>query len=280
MGFVVIKLSGQSSKNAVDNIAVKYTGLYSDYWQPVYCERKEVDNLSGTLPYFDFSQNDKEQFRSQRGFYLGAVYSVIKNPTFRPNGGEEIVVSQTASSPGFLAGYQYDITRFGFGARAIYWHASFQNFAFEEMPGSPFPVYLKYTDPAFSHFSIDLLVEWIATKKFYVGIYGLLGLASSTERYNISGSTFPEWNGQKSLSEFDYSYGLGIKISPLKIVSIIAEIRWIPGDETQDLIYLYSSGGYDYFKAGDRYTTNFTTIFSAGLSFNFGIFRSKDKIQK
>ena len=49
------------------------------------------------------------------------------------------------------------------------------------MPGSP--TYVRYTNPAFTHVTLDLLLEWIALAKPRVGAYGLLGLASSTERW-------------------------------------------------------------------------------------------------
>jgi hypothetical protein len=279
IGIAITPLSGQISKNGDDNIPVKYTGVYSDYCQPVHYNGSEVNNLSGTLTYSDSTNNEIAQSRSQRGFYLGALYSGISNPTFRyPSGGEELAVKQSASSLGFLAGYQYDFERFGLGARAIYWHASFEDFNSEDMPGSQH--YVNYANPALTHISFDLLVEWIATKKFFVGIYGLMGMASSTESYNISGSDFPEWNDQKSLTEFDYSYGFGIKISPLKLVSVITEIRWIPGDGTQELDFLYSSGGYNYYNPGDEYTKNHTTILSLGLTFHFGTFKNNYKLRK
>lgn len=284
MSVAIIKLSGQSSKNSYDNKTVKYSGVYSDYLQPVYCDDKKVDNLSDTFTFSDSTQNYIEKSRSQRGFYLGALYSVIKNPTFRSpgpsgSGGEEIAVNQSASSLGFLAGYQYDFGKFGLGARAIYWHASFEDYTIKETFGAGAQPYVNYTEPAFTHISFDLLVEWIPMKKFYLGIYGLLGMASSTESYNISGAIFPEWDGHKSLTEFDYSYGLGIKISPLKWVSVIVEIRWIPGDATYDMNGT-TIGKYTYYTI-DPYDTghieNFTKIFSAGLSFHFGTDKSKNK---
>jgi Outer membrane protein beta-barrel domain len=215
-----------------------------------------------------FAQNTEEFPRAQRGFYIGAFYTGISTPTFRmASGGEELAVPQSSSTPGFMAGYQYDLGKFGFGARILYWHTSFKNFGAPEMPGSP--TYVSYADPAFTHISFDLIIEWVCVQTLRVGLYGFLGMGSSTESYTISGSVFPEWNGQKSLSEFDYSYGLGAKFSPIKLISIIAEIRWMPGDRTTDLEYLYTKGGYDYFKVGDSYTTNFTTFASAGLSFHF-----------
>ncbi|HEX2695629.1 MAG TPA: hypothetical protein VHP61_07725 [Acidobacteriota bacterium] len=103
-----------------------------------------------------------------------------------------------------------------------------------------------------------------------MGIYGLLGLASSTEEYLISGSVFPEWNGNKSLSEFDYSYGLGVRFSPVKMLSAFTEFRFIPGDRTTEYKgYLYSDDTFDYFRNSRSYTKNYSSLLSAGLSVNF-----------
>lgn len=68
----------------------------------------------------------------------------------------------------------------------------------------------------------------------------------------------------KSKIEFDGSYGLGIRIAPVKWISVISEIRWIPGETNLELEFLYSKGDYNYYKIIDRYTKNFTTFFSAG----------------
>ena len=215
-----------------------------------------------------FAQIVKEFPRAQRGFYIGAFYSGLDTPTFRmPAGDEEMVVPQSASLPGFMVGYQYDLRTFGFGGRILYWHTSLNNFGSPEMTGSP--TYVNYADPAFTHITFDLIIEWICVQKLRVGIYGFLGMGWSTESYTISGSVFPEWNGQKSLTEFDYTYGLGVKFSPLKLISLVAEYRWMPGDLSLDMKFLYSKGGYNYYEPQGSHTANFTTIASAGLSFHF-----------
>lgn len=214
------------------------------------------------------AQTGQEGSRAQRGFYIGVFYTGLNTPTFRlPSGGEEIAGLQSASLPGFMAGYQYESGPIGLGARVVYWHTSLQNFVVPQMPGSLTMV--SYADPAFTHITLDLLIEWICAQRLGVGIYGLLGLGSSTESYTISGSDFPDWNGQKRLSEFDYSYGFGAKFAPLKWISLIAEIRWMPGDKTSEFEFSYSEGGWDYYHVTDTYTTNYTTLASAGLSLHF-----------
>jgi len=228
--------------------------------------------------YPSFAQNDNEKSRAQSGIYLGVLYSGISNPHFTPRNSEEISVKQSTSSYGLLAGYQYNWYSIGLGARAVYWHPSFQTFSVGEMVGSSFAG-TTYSDPILTHISLDLLLEWIAIKKFYLGIYGLIGLASNTESYTISGSAFPELDGHKSITAFDYSWGLGIKVSPLKWVTALNEIRWIPGVGSTDLDPLGYSGGYYWYRIGNTTSKNHMTILSAGLNFNFGIFRGKDNSQ-
>jgi hypothetical protein len=217
------------------------------------------------------SAQTSSEKRYFRGFYFGALYSSISDPTFRlPSGYGELPVLQSASGPSFMAGYDIGGGGFGIGARLFYFRAGFSTFAFSEQPGSPFPNFATYADPKFSHASFDLLVHWLPFRGLTLGVYALLGLAMSTESYLISGSVFPEWNGNQSRTNFDYSYGLGIRFSPAKMMSVFAELRFIPGDLTTEYTgYLYSDDTYDYFRNARTFTANITSLLSAGLSVNF-----------
>ncbi len=208
-----------------------------------------------------------------RGFYLGALYSSMSNPHFRgPSGSGELPIPQSASAPGFMLGYDIGAGGFGLGARLVYFHAAYKSFATTEMPGMPveWATFVQYADPKFTHISGDLMVYWLPFRGVTFGIYGLLGLASSSESYGISGSTFPEWNGLKSIGEFDYSYGLGLRFSPLRMISAFGEIRFIPGNLTTTYHdYLYSDDTWDYFGHSHSYTANTSSLLSFGLSVNF-----------
>lgn len=219
----------------------------------------------------DASAQSAGEKRYFRGFYLGALYSSFSHPTFRlPSGFGELPVPQSASAPAFMLGYDIGKGGFGIGARLLYFHAAFKTFAFSEQPGSNYPSFATYTDPAFTHMSFDILLHWLPFRDLTLGIYGLLGLASSTEKYLVSGATFPEWNGSQNRSEFDYSYGLGIRFSPVKMLSVFAEFRLIPGDLTTAYTgYLYSDDIYDYYGHSRSYTINNSSLLSFGLSVNF-----------
>lgn len=68
-----------------------------------------------------------------------------------------------------------------------------------------------------------------------IGIYGFLGLGTKTEKYTVSLNhynffdTEAEWNGGKSASLFEHSYGVGLRFFLSKYLSLISEYRWIPG---------------------------------------------------
>jgi len=213
------------------------------------------------------AQSGRQGFRG--GFYLGVLYSSVSGPTFRfPSGGEQLSVSQTKGVPSFIAGYDLGSGYFGIGIRGTYFSAGFRNFATPDMPGSV--DYVGYASPKYSIVMADILLHWAPARSNIFSIYGFVGLGGSSKSYTVSNSVFPEWNGAKSLTEFEYSYGLGLRIRPTRFVAVFGDVRLIPGDQT--LVprnYLYSDGTYDYYQYADTYTSHFTTVISGGLSIHF-----------
>ena len=213
------------------------------------------------------AQESRPGFRG--GFYIGALYGSLSGPTFRyPGGGAQLSVSQSKSIPSFVAGYDIGSSYFGAGLRGTYFTASFHNFATPDMPGSL--NYVGYADPKYSLFMGDLLLYWAPARSAIFSIYGFLGLGVSTKSYTVSGSVFPEWNGAQSLSEFEYSYGLGLRVRAVRFVSLFGEARLIPGDRmTEFKHFLYSDGIYDYYADSDSYTSHYTMVFAGGVSLHF-----------
>ena len=205
----------------------------------------------------------------QGGFYAGALFGSLSGPTFRfPSGSEEMSVAQSKGVPDFVAGYDIGSEYVGAGVRGSYFGASFESFATPEMPGSQEIV--GYANPKCSIFMGDLIVYWAPARSSLASIYGFLGMGASSKKYTVSGSVFPEWNGAKSLSEFEYSYGLGARIRPVRRVSAFAEFRLIPGDQTiVGKNFLYSDGTYDYYEYGVGYTSHFTRLLAAGVAVHF-----------
>ncbi len=136
------------------------------------------------------------------------------------------------------------------------------------MANSPYPVYVQYSDPVKTYFSGDLIAGWIPDKAGMFALYGLLGLGMNSESYTLAGSDFPQWDGDQSYSEFIYSYGLGVKVTPVRPLSLYAEMRFIPGVLSAKLKYLYSDSEYDYYEVLGTYTSNHTTVFTVGLTIN------------
>ncbi len=205
-----------------------------------------------------------------RGFYLGGFYHSMGGPLFRyPSGSDELSISSTAGSVGFFAGYDFVWTSFGAGARLIYAGGAFPNFSAPEMPNMTFGPKVKYTDPRLSFIFLDLMLSWYPAKSGLFGVYGFLGLGSGTESYTLSGSDFPEWNGAKSISEFDYSFGGGVRLTPIRYISLFGELRLIAGDlVTEYSDYLYSDDTWNYYGSATQ-STKYTTMFTFGLSINF-----------
>jgi len=134
----------------------------------------------------------------QGGFHVGALYSSLSDPTFRfPSGTGQLSVSQSKSMPALVAGYDIGSGYAGFGVRGIYFGTDFQSFATPEMPGGLEIV--RYADPKYTVFMVDLLLHWAPARSRIFSAYGFLGLGTSAKKYTISDSVFPEWNGAKSL---------------------------------------------------------------------------------
>ncbi|MGA2586265.1 MAG: hypothetical protein ABSF88_04470 [Candidatus Aminicenantales bacterium] len=205
-----------------------------------------------------------------RGFYLGGFYHSMGGPLFHyPGEGEELSISATAGSMGFFAGYDFAWASFGAGARLIYAGGAFPNFSAPEMPGMTFGPNVKYTDPKLSFIFLDLMLSWYPVESGLFGVYGYLGLGSGTESYTLSGSDFPQWNGAKSISKFDYSFGGGVRLTPIRYVSLFGELRLIAGDlVTEYSNYLYSDDTWNYYGSATQ-STKYTTMFTFGLSVNF-----------
>lgn len=214
------------------------------------------------------AQDDGPRNNRPGGVFASYLYSSFSDPMFRgPGNGSEVSVSQSASGTGLQLGYLYLGESFGAGAGFTYWRTvEFNSFRAPAMPGSG--SYVSYRNPHYSMWFFDTQVHWLPTK-LNVSMYGVLGLGSNSESCTISGATSPftDWNGSRNVSSFQYSYGFGLQIFPLRNVSVHAEYRLIPGTaalETAD--FLYSREGYDYYTVNDVRTERHTGVFSLGIS--------------
>jgi opacity protein-like surface antigen len=208
--------------------------------------------------------------RSNRpgGVFASYLYSSFSDPIFRgPGDGGEVSVAEAASGTGLQLGYLYLGKSFGAGAGLTYWRTvEFNSFRAPTMPGSG--SYVSYRNPHYSLWFFDMQLHWLPTT-LNVSIYGVFGLGSNSESYTISDATAPfeEWNGSKDVSSFQYSYGFGLQIFPLRNVSLHAEYRRIPGATTTVAgDFLFTREGYDYYTVKDVKSRNHVGIISFGVS--------------
>jgi hypothetical protein len=208
--------------------------------------------------------------KTPSGFYIGAGYASLANPLFRyPSGSEQLSISGSAGGLGFFAGYDFAWETFGVGARLAYASGAFENFATPSMPGDTYSPYARYTDPKLSFVFLDLIASWYPARSGLVAIYGYLALGLGTESYTISNAIFADWNGSKSLTEFDYGFGFGLRVRPVRFISLIGDLRLIAGDSvTEYSDYLYSDENWNYYGQADT-KTKYTTLFSFGLAVHF-----------
>ena len=161
--------------------------------------------------------------KPHRGFFLSASYHSMWSPLFKEaSGSSELQMNLSSGGLSFMGGYEYNWDKFGVAGRISYFGGRFESFNASEMPGSWTTV--KYTDPKLSFIFFDMIIQWFPVANVFA-VNGFLGLGSGTETYAISGSNFSDWNGPKDISEFDFSYGLGLRVSPVTWMSILVELR-------------------------------------------------------
>jgi hypothetical protein len=203
--------------------------------------------------------------KPHRGFFLGASYHSMWSPLFKEAPGTgELQIDMSSGGLSFMGGYEYNWDKFGVAGRLSYFGGGFESFTASEMPGSKTTV--KYADPKLSFIFFDMILQWFPVANVFA-INGFLGLGSGTEKYTISGATFSDWNGAKDISEFDFSYGLGLRLSPVTWMSLFAELRWIPGVGTApDQDYYWVINGVSTYSLTFE---NKTKVLYGGIAINF-----------
>ncbi|MBN2031250.1 hypothetical protein JW824_13530 [bacterium] len=227
-----------------------------------------------TLILIMYSKNgytQDERTILSKGFYITVMTSSINRPIFRqPGGSEEISIHQKKGTWSATAGLEYivKLESFGLGGGIAfsYWKTDFDNFGFrDDFTGSV----TSYSNVKYRVFFFDFIIHILPISKLPLSFYGFLGMGSKNEKYDLSGAVFSEWDGSKSISEFSYSYGLGIRLFAIRHFSLFIEYRFIPGDVSSDLDYLYTKDGWNYYAVGHGEIKNFAKILSFGLAFSF-----------
>lgn len=140
---------------------------------------------------------------------------------------------------------------------------------------SPEPSTFDVRNAEFGLFLFDLVIHVLPWESGPVSLFGDLGMDWRSDSYTVSGaeSPFQSYNGKQEHSEFGFSYGLGLRFSPFRYISLFTEYRLSPGD----LSYENEGGTYYVYYYSDGTTSgggpsgtfeHYTKIFSAGLAVN------------
>lgn len=81
LGIGLTQLSAQNGKNG--NGAVSLWKVWNGYWQPVYCDGVNVDNLYGTVTYHVVVHYKNGIVISENVHYTGVVQSSISTEEFK-----------------------------------------------------------------------------------------------------------------------------------------------------------------------------------------------------
>lgn len=206
--------------------------------------------------------------------HLALLSTSISTPILRPASGHgELAVPQTtrAWSPrlsGFLGA-----GNFGIEGGISWLQTDLTSFEASDFAvGAPGEAPTRYANPSWRLISVDLMLHWLPLRWLPVDLYGVLGMADWAYSYQVSGATFPEWNGAKGDNEFTYGYGLGLRLMPIRYVSLLAEIRWMQGDSSTaltDCTPIPDEPGWSWCHAGPSETKSSTRLVSIGAAVNF-----------
>jgi len=81
MGIGLTQLSAQKGKNG--NGAISLWKVWDGYWQPVYCDGVNVDNLTGTVTYHVVIHYKNGNMISENVHYTGVVQSSNTTEEFK-----------------------------------------------------------------------------------------------------------------------------------------------------------------------------------------------------
>lgn len=225
--------------------------------------------------------------RSRMSYAVSVMQTRFSDPIFRepgPGGGSELPVSGSLTTWGIRGSATlWPISRLGVEAGVlVLGRARFDDFVFtDEFGGGGSGSNVSYDEPTVQLWFFDLGLRFRLTPRAPLFVSGVLGMGQERESYAITGAAFPEWNGSKTLSEFQYSYGIGAQVGPFRHVALFGEWRVVPGDLITEIpgggchIYVYSQAaalqgtpgvGFQDAPACKRGTKNRATLLSVGLS--------------
>lgn len=222
------------------------------------------------------AQQEETDWTYASGFFVQTSYSMLDRPIFRPpdEGGRQIPVRLSKNAFGYAGGYESIGEQFGYGLGISYWSVAIPDFRYDawEGTGSPTPTYVDFAQPVFKLLFFDMFLHVLPWERGPIDLFVHLGLGTRMNDYTITQAEVPfqDWVGTHSVSEFEFSYGIGIRYQPVRFLSVFAEYRLAPGDldessgsNTETVIYW--SNGTSSSSSPSGTFSNYTKIFSAGI---------------
>jgi opacity protein-like surface antigen len=168
-----------------------------------------------------------------RGLSITLFSATMDNPILRevaPTGANsgEVLTGQSARATGLRIGWLGTTPRFGLELGVSYHKARLSDFGYSSMQMGPDT--LSYRDASVSLTQGEIVIFGAPWRGVPLFLEGLFGLGSQHRTYTISGSTGGFVDGRRSFGEFSYSYALGLRLAPIRQVSLVVEYRWVPGD--------------------------------------------------
>lgn len=213
------------------------------------------------------------------GFYIAPVWYSFSNPIFTNQGmgtwenPNELYIPKTASGWRIQSGAEClffgDRNEMGggFGLGLTMWSTTFDDFRYPLFPEDDEMIY--YSNPTLLYFFLDLnFYLFLPIEKIPVAIFATIGMGSETEKVSLSDDlSIYEHNEQYKESEFDYSWGLGIRVFILPRLSMYSEYRWIPGVKSGPIYPM--EGDWYYYYESEQKIKNKSKVLSIGIIYTF-----------
>ena len=222
------------------------------------------------------AQGSESDYRL-RGMYVRAGYLSFNVALILNWDERELMLHQDGRMPSIGVGYAWLPRGGGLSVNAQYAHTTLEPFRTSKGAGSggqgPTGPTLSYSEMGYSMLLFDFDVYVVPARQLPVAIAlgGVMG--GSFQSYSIVGDNevVQNANGSKSTHMFRYGYKLGVKVMPIKLLSIDLEYRPMSAYTTTISYhdYLYTKDGWDYY----GYTTSKSgpseRLLAAALSVHF-----------
>lgn len=178
------------------------------------------------------ARNSRGPGRVHRSLSLTVLSTKYHNPFLRePDvlgyGSDDVPSGQTIPTVGGRLSWLATQGRGGLEFGVAYWSVRLDDFTHVLVNGES----VSYSDASVTLIQADLIGLGAPLRGFPAYVYGVLGFGLRRRSYTITGSPFSEVNGPRRRKEFQSSYGLGVRLSPIRQVSVVGELRWVPGAE-------------------------------------------------